>query len=70
MKYVTKGTDKQIYALENSDKDEIMNYQTARYIGSSEASWRIFEFPIHEKISGNSDIISPFRKWTEGIFQH
>ena len=28
--------------------DEIAQFQNARYIGSSEAAWRIFEFPTHE----------------------
>ena len=29
--------------------DEISNFQLSRYIGTNEAYWRIFEFPIHER---------------------
>ncbi|GFS77272.1 down syndrome cell adhesion molecule homolog [Trichonephila clavipes] len=30
--------------------DEITLYQIGRYISSNEAAWRIFGFPIHERI--------------------
>ena len=32
-------------------RDEIKNYEDMRYVGSSEASWKLFEFGIAEKIS-------------------
>ncbi|XP_037822309.1 uncharacterized protein LOC119610956 [Lucilia sericata] len=47
-KYVNKGGDQAAFALEN-DKDEIKMYESGRYISSSEAVWRIFAFPIHER---------------------
>ncbi|XP_055918387.1 uncharacterized protein LOC129950474 [Eupeodes corollae] len=49
-KYVHKGSDKAIFAVQNvNDNDEITRYQMGRYISSNEAIWRIFTFPIHER---------------------
>jgi len=47
-KYVNKSSDQASFALEN-EKDEIKTYESGRYISSSEAVWRILEFPIHER---------------------
>lgn len=47
-KYVNKGSDQAAFGLEN-EKDEINAYESGRYISSSEAVWRIFAFPIHER---------------------
>ena len=30
-------------------EDEVKNYMNARYISASEALWKIYGFPIHEK---------------------
>ncbi|GBP03336.1 hypothetical protein EVAR_101739_1 [Eumeta japonica] len=35
--------------LEKNPNDEVENYVNGRYISTSEAAWRIFEFPIHER---------------------
>lgn len=35
--------------LELPETDEISNFVNARYIGSSEAFWRIFHMPIHAR---------------------
>jgi PIF1-like helicase/Helitron helicase-like domain at N-terminus/Helicase len=43
-KYIYKGSDRATAELE---LDEIKRYISGRYIGSSEAVWRIFEFPVH-----------------------
>ncbi|XP_055910601.1 uncharacterized protein LOC129944965 [Eupeodes corollae] len=49
-KYVHKGSDKAIFAVQNvNDNDEITRYQMGRYISSNEAIWRIFTFPLHER---------------------
>lgn len=63
LKYVTKGTDQAIFQLQQTDQadegrqtqtqqarvvNEITEYQSARYVGSSEAAWRIFQMPMHE----------------------
>ncbi|XP_055910681.1 uncharacterized protein LOC129945044 [Eupeodes corollae] len=49
-KYVHKGSDKAIFAVQNvNDNDEITRYQMGRYISSNEVIWRIFTFPIHER---------------------
>ena len=38
-----------VFTLLSSDRDEIADYQHGRYICSSEARWRIFSSPIHER---------------------
>ena len=43
-KYIYKGSDRATVELE---QDEIKSYISGRYIGSSEAVWRLFEFPVH-----------------------
>uniref|UniRef100_A0A8D8YMS1 ATP-dependent DNA helicase n=2 Tax=Cacopsylla melanoneura TaxID=428564 RepID=A0A8D8YMS1_9HEMI len=52
-KYVNKGSDQATFRVEqpedsNPVRDEISNFQTGRYINTSEAVWRILSFPIHE----------------------
>jgi hypothetical protein len=50
LKYVTKGCDQAIFSVERPDNiDEIQQFQQARYVGSSEAAWRILECPLHER---------------------
>ena len=48
-KYVTKGSDMAVFNLHHTDRDEVTQFQTGRYISSNEAAWRIFGFPIHER---------------------
>ena len=58
LKYVTKGTDQAVFELQRTEQDdnpnqpravdEIAQFQNARYVGSSEAAWRILEHPTHE----------------------
>jgi len=49
-KYVNKGSDLAVFEIQDINKnDEIARYQMGRYISSSEAIWRIFSFPIHER---------------------
>ena len=53
-KYVTKGSDRaMVYAeLESDDcqkaRDEIREYEDMRSVGSSEAAWHLYAFPISE----------------------
>ncbi|XP_053592995.1 uncharacterized protein LOC103575583 [Microplitis demolitor] len=47
-KYVNKGSDQATFGLKN-ENDEITKYQSGRYISTSEATWRIMSFPIHER---------------------
>ena len=53
LKYVHKGNDQATFQINTtttgSTNDEIKNFVNARYIGSTEAAWRIFEFPLHER---------------------
>ena len=50
LKYVHKGTDQATFQVNNdSTNDEIKNFVNARYVGSTEACWRIFEFPLHQR---------------------
>ena len=37
-------------AAENAVDDEIQKYQEGRYISTSEAVWRAFEFPLHHDL--------------------
>lgn len=54
-KYIYKGYDSATIQIQNDDEqvqqqmvhDEISNFLNARYVGSTEAMWRIFEFPMH-----------------------
>ena len=48
-KYIYKGYDACTVALEQRtvDCDEIQRFLNARYVGSVEAAWRIFEYEMH-----------------------
>ena len=47
-KYVFKGHDHTTVGLaDNQNCDEIKEYLDARYIGSVESYWHMFEFPMH-----------------------
>ena len=50
-KYVTKGNDRAMVATEVQDqaRNEILEYQDLRSVGSSEASWHLMNFPITEQ---------------------
>src|ERR1700753_1317837 len=51
-KYIYKGPDRATMELEigsDSDSDEIKQYLQGRYIGPTEAVWRLFEYAIHEE---------------------
>ena len=51
-KYMTKGTDQAVFRLQGANENnhnEIEQYQNARYIGSSEAAWRILGHNISEQ---------------------
>ena len=54
LKYVNKGCDQAVFELQRTEGgndqmvDEINLFQNARYVGSSEAAWRILAHPIHE----------------------
>ena len=53
-KYTHKGSDRVVVRLANGqDKDitndEVERYVNARYIGASEAYWRLYEFPISQR---------------------
>ena len=49
MRYIYKGNDRATISLHTDDVcvDEISCYEDGRYLSSSEAFWRIFEFPVH-----------------------
>jgi hypothetical protein len=47
-KYVYKGSDKTTVKLSDT-VNEIDTYLQGRYIGPTEAFWRIFEYPFHEE---------------------
>ena len=49
-KYVTKGPDRAMVSTEvgQQTRDEIRDYEDMRSVGSSEASWKLFVFPIAE----------------------
>jgi len=50
LKYVTKSCNQAVFALEKGENvDEIQRFQQARYVGSSEAAWRILDCPLHER---------------------
>jgi hypothetical protein len=47
-KYIYKGGDKATVSVD-SEHDEIKRYLHGRYIGPTEAVWRLFEFRMHEE---------------------
>ena len=49
-KYIFKGHDRTTVGLaDDQNHDEIKEYVDARYIGSVESCWHIFEFSMHAK---------------------
>ncbi|KAL0882000.1 hypothetical protein ABMA27_001749 [Loxostege sticticalis] len=48
-KYVNKGSDQATFGMQADNRDEVTNYQSGRYISTSEAVWRTLSFPIHER---------------------
>lgn len=46
-KYINKGSDQATFSVQSTD--EVDQYQSGRYICSSEAVWRILSFSIHER---------------------
>jgi ATP-dependent DNA helicase PIF1 len=59
-KYIFKGSDQATISIErdsenvcaqigSNDDDEVKRYEQCRYIGASEAAFRIFRFPIQER---------------------
>jgi hypothetical protein len=46
-KYIHKGGDRATLEI---DRDEIKTYIDGRYIGPSEAAWRIFQFDTHTQM--------------------
>ena len=47
-KYINKGTDQAVFHVD-SEEDEVLRYQTGRYVSSSKAVWRILNFPVQER---------------------
>jgi hypothetical protein len=47
-KYIYKGQDRTTLRISDT-KNEVEKYLQGRYIGPSEAIWRLFEFKIHEE---------------------
>ena len=50
-KYVTKGNDRAMVSTEvaGQPRDEIVDYQDLRSVGSSEATWHLMNFPITDR---------------------
>lgn len=46
-KYINKGSDQVTFSVNTQSRDEIERFISGRYISSSEATWRIFGFHIH-----------------------
>ena len=52
-KYIHKGGDRQMMRVHEEDqprvRNEIREFQDMKSIGASEATWRIFEFPLSDR---------------------
>ncbi|PIA58111.1 hypothetical protein AQUCO_00500210v1 [Aquilegia coerulea] len=48
-KYIYKGHDRTTMVV-GAEDDEIQQYLDARYVGPTEAAWRLYEFRIHEEL--------------------
>ena len=57
-KYLFKGSDNASAALHATRHiaDQIGHYQDHRYLGASEAFWRLFKFHIHSMTHDNKDL--------------
>jgi len=52
-KYVYKGHDRTAISIQRDEAevvDEVKDYLDARYVSTSEACWRIFEFKMHQNL--------------------
>ncbi|KAK3788613.1 hypothetical protein RRG08_031269 [Elysia crispata] len=50
LKYVHKGTDPATFSIQgNGEGEEIKSFVNARYTGSTEDAWRIFQIPMLER---------------------
>jgi len=47
-KYINKGSDRATFSVDR-ENDEVRNYLNGRYICTSEAFWRIYNFEIHDR---------------------
>ena len=47
-KYINKGSDQANFNVRNAHNED-KNYLNGRYISTSEAIWRLLEFPIHDR---------------------
>ena len=56
-KYIHKGGDRSMVRVEGNVRNEIDEYQDMRSVGSNEACWRFFEFPISERHPAVYDLI-------------
>ena len=61
LKYIQKGCDQAMFALQSTQVDQIADYQNARYVSSNEAAWRILDFPIPREILQFSSFLSTRR---------
>jgi len=48
-KYIYKGSDRTTLEVA-AEQDEIQQYLQGRYIGPTEAVWRLFEYAMHEEL--------------------
>ncbi|QQP49076.1 ATP-dependent DNA helicase, partial [Caligus rogercresseyi] len=50
-KYINKGSDRAVFEVrrEGATTDEVTQFQTGRYLSTNEATWRLFQFPIHAR---------------------
>ena len=59
-KYTTKGPDRAMVSAEMEDhqggRDEIENYKDMRCVGSCEAAWKLFQFPIASQYPSVKDL--------------
>ena len=50
-KYVNKGSDQAVFGVERQGmkRNQVSRYEIGRHTCSSEATWRILDFPIHQR---------------------
>ena len=69
LKYIHKGSDQATFRIEGGQRDEISEFLNARYVGCTEAAWRIFELQYMNDIHPYFSLLCTWKMASESILQ-